>query len=97
MKTKNLLFLSLLTLFSATAQAREIAVTVKGMVCGFCAQGIEKKFKALKEVEAVNVSLENKIVKVTTKGDQDIPDTQINDILKKAGYNVEKIQRNGKT
>ncbi|MBX3022763.1 MAG: heavy-metal-associated domain-containing protein [Bdellovibrionales bacterium] len=97
MKTKFLLISSLLVLFSANVHAREIAITVKGMVCAFCAQGIEKKFKALKEVESVGVSLEKKIVKVTTKADQDIPDQKINEILKDSGYNVEKIQRDGKT
>jgi mercuric ion binding protein len=95
--TAKILFLSFLMVSTMSAQAKEIAVTVRGMVCGFCAQGIEKKLKALKEVESVNVSLEKKLVKIQTKGEQDLSDTQINDLMKEAGYNVEKIVRDGKT
>lgn len=85
-----------LTAISLTVSAKEVSVSVKGMVCGFCAQGIEKKFKALPEVSTVNVSLETKIVKINTKGEQNISDATINAILKEAGYNVEKIERGGK-
>lgn len=96
MKTKFLI-----TILIAVAQsgislplhAKEIDISVKGMVCAFCAQGIEKKFKALKETGSVDVSLEKKLVKVQTKADEDIPDTKINQILTDAGYTVESIKR----
>ena len=39
-------------------------VTVKGMVCSFCAQGLEKKFKEQKEVKEIQVSLEQKFIKI---------------------------------
>ena len=42
--------------FAADA-AQKVDVTVGGMVCSFCAQGITKKFKARPEVEAVKVTL----------------------------------------
>lgn len=95
MKARIILTLLLSSAFasSATAMAKDISISVKGMVCGFCAQGIEKKFKALPEVSAVNVSLEKKTVTITTKDKADVPDTKIKEILKDAGYNVEKIQR----
>lgn len=78
---------------ASMASAKEISVQVKGMVCGFCAQGIEKKFKALPEVQGVNVSLETKLVKVSTKDGKDVSNEKINEILREAGYNVEKIER----
>lgn len=78
---------------ASMASAKEISVHVKGMVCGFCAQGIEKKFKALPEVQSVNVSLETKLVKVSTKDGKDVSNEKINEILREAGYNVEKIDR----
>jgi mercuric ion binding protein len=95
---KVLKFLVACTLMSLpfSALAKEVSVTVKGMVCGFCAQGIEKKLKALPEVAAVDVSLEKKIVKISTKENKDITDATINGILKEAGYNVEKIERGDK-
>ena len=73
--------------------AKDIKVSVKGMVCGFCAQGITKKFKAQPEVESVNVSLEKKTVDLKIKDDKDLSDKTITDILTEAGYNIEKIER----
>ena len=78
---------------SAVAQARHITIQIKGMVCGFCAQGIEKKFKTLLEVERVQVSLESKKVDLDIKDGQDIADEQINKIVLDAGYEVLKIER----
>lgn len=75
------------------SHAKPITVQVKGMVCGFCAQGIEKKFKALPEVSTVKVSLETKKVDVDTKEGKDVPDDQIKKIISEAGYDVVKIER----
>ena len=75
------------------AEVKPISVRVKGMVCGFCAQGIEKKFKAMGQVQDVKVSLETKLVTVIPKEGQDVSDKAITDVLTEAGYNVEKIER----
>jgi mercuric ion binding protein len=64
----------------------ELKVGVKGMVCAFCAQGIEKKFKAQPEVDKVQVSLEDKFVKLNFKDGKRLPDDKIKEILKDAGY-----------
>jgi mercuric ion binding protein len=90
---KNLTILLTALLVTAPALAKEIKVSVKGMVCGFCAQGITKKFKAQPEVESVDVSLEKKLVNLKTKGNLDLSDKAITDILTESGYNVEKIER----
>jgi len=42
-------------------------VTMNGMVCSFCAQGIEKKMKALSETKDVYVGLKNRLVVVEVK------------------------------
>ncbi len=68
------------------APANEVQVGVNGMVCAFCAQGIEKNFKAHKEVESITVSLENKFVKIKFKPGQTLDNKTIADILKNAGY-----------
>lgn len=75
---------------------KEVKVSVKGMVCGFCAQGITKKFKAESAVEKVDVSLEKKLVTINLKDGTDLDDNRIETILKESGYNVEKIDRVGK-
>lgn len=77
------------------AAEKEVVVTVKGMVCAFCAQGITKKFKAEPAVSTVDVSLEKKTVKLNIKDGQELPDAKIQSLLKDSGYSVEKIKRDG--
>lgn len=84
---KSLTIAILVTLSSTFAFAgEEIKVGVKGMVCAFCAQGIEKKFKALPEVDKVQVSLENKFVKLNFKDGKKLSNEKITEVLKDAGY-----------
>lgn len=79
---------------SSWAATKDIHITVKGMVCGFCAQGVTKKFKAQPAVDKVDVSLEKKKVDVSLKPGQDMSNDKIQKILTEAGYTVEKIERN---
>lgn len=76
----------LATTATVAPAANEIKVGVKGMVCAFCAQGIEKNFKAQKEVAKIEVSLENKFVKLTFKEGQTLSKEKISELLKEAGY-----------
>ena len=64
--------LTIIVIFGLTAavSADTIKATVNGMVCGFCATGIEKTFKAQPEVKTVDVDLENKLVTIQTKQGQ---------------------------
>ncbi|MFH7813484.1 heavy-metal-associated domain-containing protein, partial [Acetobacter lovaniensis] len=57
-----------------------------GMVCAFCAQGIEKNFKSQKEVAKVEVNLENKYVILKFQPGQELSKDKITEILKEAGY-----------
>ena len=71
---------------STQAPTNELRVGVKGMVCAFCAQGIEKKLKDQKEVESLKVSLENKYVELKFKEGQRLSNEKIIENLKDAGY-----------
>lgn len=82
---RYILFALSITL-SSLAFAGEIKVGVKGMVCAFCAQGIEKKFKAQNEVDSINVSLENKFVTIKYKDGQSLSQEKITQLLKDSGY-----------
>ena len=77
----------------SVAAAETIKATVNGMVCGFCATGIEKTFKAQPEVKTVDVDLENKLVTLQTKQGQTIDDSKIRKLLGNAGYSVVRIVR----
>jgi copper chaperone CopZ len=73
--------------------ADTIQATVNGMVCGFCATGIEKTFRAQPEVKDVDVDLENKLVTIHTKQGRTIDDAKIKKLLGNAGYSVARIAR----
>lgn len=90
---RKILIASLFVLLPAISQAKPITVQVKGVVCAFCAQGIEKKFKALPEINKVMVSLESKKVELDTKEGKDVNDADINRIVTESGYEVVKIER----
>ncbi|WP_413561374.1 heavy-metal-associated domain-containing protein [Bdellovibrio sp. HCB209] len=72
----------------ALAAAETETVGVKGMVCSFCAQGITKKFQDQPEIDKVDVSLENKYVKLTYKEGKKLSHEKIETLLKDAGYEV---------
>jgi copper chaperone CopZ len=75
------------------AQAKTIQITVDGLVCAFCAQGIEKKMKAQAATDKVFVSLEKKIVAVSLKDGQDISDEKLKAEIADSGYVVKGISR----
>jgi copper chaperone CopZ len=83
----------LLILASAFAQAATIEMNVNGLVCAFCAQGIEKQLRKFPATADVVVSLERKLVAVALKDGQDIPDAELRRALTNAGYTVKAIQR----
>jgi periplasmic mercuric ion binding protein len=73
--------------------AKEIQVKVSGMVCSMCAQGIQKKFSKFEQIEKIKVDLDQKIVSISTKENQDLSNEKITDVITEAGYNVTSIQR----
>jgi periplasmic mercuric ion binding protein len=88
------LFVSLISLsLCSAAVADTIQATVKGMVCGFCATGIEKTFKAQPEVKAIDVDLENGLVTIHTRDGQTMDDSTVKKLLGDTGYSVVGIVR----
>ncbi len=87
--------LTIIVIFGLTAavSADTIKATVNGMVCGFCATGIEKTFRAQPEVKNVNVDLAKKLVTIQTKQGQTLDDSKIKKLLSNAGYTVVAVAR----
>jgi copper chaperone CopZ len=83
----------LAVLVSGSASAATIELTVNGLVCGFCAQGIEKTLRRNAATDDVFVSLENRLVAIATKPETDIADEVLSKALKDAGYDVKSIAR----
>ena len=92
--TLQRIVLSLAALLAMSgAHAATIELTVNGLVCGFCAQGIEKTLRRNAATDDVFVSLENRLVAIATKPDTDIADDLLRKALKDAGYDVKAIAR----
>ncbi|HSC76161.1 MAG TPA: heavy metal-associated domain-containing protein [Pseudomonadales bacterium] len=90
MATTALSFFSLLA--SAEPTTKTTIFTVNGMVCAFCAQGIEKKLAKLPQTQAVYVSLEEKIVAVEARSGQAVDANLVTAEIKDAGYDVSKVE-----
>lgn len=90
---KLLMITALLVTIAGTAQAETIKATVNGLVCAFCAAGIEKTFHSQPAVEDVKVDLDAKLVTIHTKKDQVLDDATITKLVTDAGYTVTNIAR----
>lgn len=94
---KRMLLVTLAIFLVASASAGTIEMKVYGLVCGFCAQGIEKTLRKNPATSDVVVSLENKLVAVETRDGQDISDADLTKALTDSGYDVKGISRSGRT
>jgi mercuric ion binding protein len=72
--------------------ANSIKVTVNGMVCSFCAQGIEKRLSKMGATKDVLVDLKKKTVAVEAKDGQALDAKAISAEIVDAGYDVVKIE-----
>lgn len=91
---KTVLVMAFAALFHSGAVFAETAkVTVKGMVCAFCAQGIKKKFGENPNVQSTEVNLDKKVVDLEFKKEKTLSDEEIKKLITEAGYNVVKIER----
>jgi copper chaperone CopZ len=93
MRRLQLLLVVTLLAVAASSAAGTIEMTVNGLVCAFCAQGIEKKLNKFPATAEVVVSLEHRLVAVALKDGQDIPDADLRKALTDAGYTVKAISR----
>lgn len=72
--------------------ATSVKVTVNGMVCAFCAQGIEKRLGKMDATQAVFVDLKNKTVAVQAKDGHTLDGKAISAEIVDAGYDVVKLE-----
>lgn len=72
--------------------ATSIKASVNGMVCAFCAQGIEKRLSKLPATKAVFVDLKQKVVAVEARDGQVLDARVITAEIVDAGYDVTKLE-----
>ena len=77
---------------TSSMAANTVKVTVNGMVCAFCAQGIEKRISKMDATKDVFVDLKKKTVAVEAKEGQVLDTKAISAEIVDAGYDVIKIE-----
>lgn len=77
---------------TASFAAESVKATVNGMVCAFCAQGIEKRLSKLPATQAVFVDLKRRVVAVEAKPGQKLDSKQITAEITDAGYDVTRLE-----
>jgi copper chaperone CopZ len=87
------LTLVILVGLSGSTLSETIKTTVNGMVCAFCATGIEKTFRKQPEVITVKVDLPKKLVTITTKPGKTLSDAKIKEVITYSGYTMGNIVR----
>lgn len=90
---KFLMITALLVTLSGSAYAETVKAGVNGLVCSFCATGIEKTFKKEAAVDTVKVDLDAKLVTIHLKDGQMLDDKTITSLITDAGYTVTDIKR----
>lgn len=70
----------------------KITIKVKGMVCAFCAQGIEKNFTALKEVKTTKVDLDKMEVYIELNKGKSISKEVVKKTVIDAGFSFEGVK-----
>ena len=90
MLKKNLLLVILFLSTNIYAQTQRIEVL--GMVCAFCAQGIEKSFSIDENIKDVFVNLKEYFVVIESKDAKSIDEKHIRTIVNDAGYDVRNIK-----
>lgn len=74
------------------ASFASMKVTVNGMVCSFCAQGIEKSLLKMGDTKAVLVDLKNKVVVVEAKEGKSLNEKEIRQEIVDSGYDVVAVE-----
>ncbi len=91
------LFTPLSGVFNSAAATESVRVTVNGMVCAFCAQGIEKRLSKMPATKSVWVDLKQKVVAIEAKDGQKLDGKSISAEITDAGYDVVKLEPSAKT
>ena len=95
---KKLFVIAVLAIFTNSAfAATSIHAEVKGMVCAFCAKGINKKLREVDATKDVWVDLKNRMVVVELKDQKTMSLESFTKLIKDAGYDVASAEYTNKS
>ena len=92
MKTTIIIILS--TLILGAKEYDQVQLKVGGLGCPFCAYGLEKKFKEVPGIKGMEIDLESGSVNFKSPASFNITIEAIQDIVQRAGYEVQSIEVN---
>lgn len=75
------------------ASPERIDLTINGMVCSFCVQGVERKIRGMPATQNVKIDLSKRVVQVWLRPGMDIQDDQLRKLIRDAGFDVREIKR----
>lgn len=87
------LALLLAPIAASATDTRQILISVNGLVCAFCAHGIQRALGKEAATDQVDVDLEAGRVTIDLKPEGDISDDRLRKLLTDAGYTVTGIDR----
>lgn len=90
--SKTIIALAIAVAALPSLAATSIKATVNGMVCAFCAQGIEKRLSGMPATKAVFVDLKRKTVAVEAREGATLDAKAITSEIVDAGYDVVKLE-----
>ena len=81
-----LMIVALISSASALADGTRYQMRIDGLVCPYCAYGIEKKLKKIEGVEEIDVDLNNGLVTVNVASGVTLTDEQMVKLMTDAGF-----------
>lgn len=85
-KVIAVMILSMIWSAVALAAGTEYRMRVDGLVCPYCAYGVEKKLKAIKGVEKIDVDLNAGLVTVDVAEGVTLTEPQMKTLFQDAGF-----------
>ena len=70
-----------------------VRLKVDGMVCPFCAYGLEKRLEEIASIDAVLIRISDGLVQIRTKEGQELTDEALSDAVRKSGFSLREIER----
>jgi mercuric ion binding protein len=77
----------------AVLQGASLTLKVDGMVCPFCAYGLEKRLRELSALDETLIQVSDGLVQIRVKEGEQLTDEAVADAVKRAGFTLREIRR----
>ena len=79
----------------AVLEGASVTLKVDGMVCPFCAYGLEKRLRELPALDETLIQVSDGLVQIRVKQGEQLTDEAVEDAVKRAGFTLREIHRIG--